>query len=150
MTELCCTISVERIDEASLNKLLHTKLGSMQFLGVHIVVEDRSEAYSYTRKFMEEQGIEEPNPILRSLQLNEFNVDIDIFCSDKYFGAAILNHLADAIGCMVSIEMKTRVLVTFANQENPFCMFKSGDRVKVFIEENRELFTGQSWKPSFM
>lgn len=148
MQEYYCSISVESVSEDSLKAFLEKEISGQSFGNISILVEDRSDIYKYTSSFMKEQNIEEPDAVIRSLDLDAFGVDIDIICVNSEFGAYILDFVTDAIGYIVSKKLNTRTLVTLSNQNTPFCLFNNGKREQVFIASNKDYFSRLFWIPS--
>jgi hypothetical protein len=146
MSDYYCTISVENSNTTQLKKLIEEEIGEKYF-DISIEIEDRSEIYSYTSKFMEEHNLEEQDPVLNSINLSDFVTDIDLYCTGNSFGMLILDIVADAIGYKVSQILNTRALVTLTNQETPFCLFESGFRKVFFAKSNLEYFDDKPWVP---
>jgi hypothetical protein len=143
-THYSCLIEVETDDITGLDRLLETEVGKSFPFGASIEIADNREVYAYTAKFLAEQGEEEP--VYRSLDLENF-IDVEIYAVNSCFGALIIDFIADAIGYIVSKKLNTRALVSFSNQETPFCLFNCGEREQIFLTENQAYLAQKFWQP---
>lgn len=146
MSDYYCTISVENSNVEDVRRVIETEIGRSPF-SICIDVENREENYAYTADFIRDYGLMEEEPVLQELDLSDFTVDVDAYCTENSFGLEILDIIADAIGCTVSQVLSTRTLVTLTNQKIPFCIFNRGDREQVFTEQSRQYFSEKFWLP---
>jgi hypothetical protein len=139
MSDYYCTISVQNSTVDKVEEIVFEHF-EKKTLDVCIEVEDRREMYSYTSNFMIEQGLSEKDSALNNIKLDDFTVDVDLYCSERDFGMMLLDFLADSMGSIISKKLNTKTLVTLTNQEVPFCIFNCGEREKVFPEQKKITF----------
>jgi hypothetical protein len=145
-THYSCLIRAETDNIEALDQLLETEVGKSFPFGASIEIADNREVYAYTAKFLADNGEEDPNPIYRNLDLENF-IDVEIYAVNSCFNALIIDFIADAIGYIVSKKLSIRALVSFSNQETPFCMFNCGEREQIFLEANKDYFSQKFWQP---
>jgi hypothetical protein len=60
----------------------------------------------------------------------------EVYAFNSCFGALMIDFIADVIGYIASKKLNTHALVSFSNQETPFCLFNCGERDQIFLAEN--------------
>jgi hypothetical protein len=139
MSDYYCTISVQNSTIDKVEEIVFEHF-EKKTLDICIEVEDRREMYSYTSNFMIEKGLSEQDSVLNNIKLDDFTIDVDLYCSGKGFGMMMLDFLADSMGSIISKKLNTKTLVTLTNQEVPFCIFNCGEREEVFLSKIKITF----------
>jgi len=103
--------------------------GPVAFGGLFIEVLDMSDALAYAKKYLEENGIQEPSQLTNySIDLFSLNIDVDIY---RNFGSIFYDNthiIAEAICLELTNHFATQASIVL-QEDYEYCLYNAGSLV---------------------
>jgi len=154
MSELDAMIHIERVEVGIVQDAVRLCMGPAFFMdsvphvaGLHLLVQDLSAEIAYAKAFLEEHGLSEEDPFLRSFNIDDFNVEVRLFCDRSSLGAEFQHVIADRLAWYLSSTLQRRVLVRLKNGSVPFRLYSGGQVLKDFTDCYRDYMKKMTWVP---
>ncbi|NPC68869.1 hypothetical protein D7Y27_03095 [Corallococcus sp. AB004] len=113
--------------------------------GLHLMVLDLTQAFAYTRAFMQEHGLKD-EWFFEEFDMSRFNVVVRLFGDNRSI-TRLDSVLGDGIARFLSERLSQRVFILLDGGEIPFRLYEHGEIRRDYTETYREYFADSPWVP---
>lgn len=150
--ESYAVISLESTTEHAVNEkilaLINPKSDSAFSFGLNIVVEDRGNNFANAKRVLQKHALQEPFKSPPGVNLDNFNVEVDVYAVRESIGFLYIDCVADALAIFLSKSLETNAMLTIDDFELPLFVYEKGVVTYQSIAEHESFYRSRRWRPT--
>jgi hypothetical protein len=115
--------------------------------GLSIELSDTRDSAEYAEQFLATRGLQDDNPIWRTLDSRQFTLEASISAEHGSLASVIKEQVGDWLAQLLSHELRVRTALSIENGYIPFGIYAHGKKLVDFTEAYAKYFAHRDWVP---